>query len=192
VRARSVLLGVLVVALPAGAADLPEAARAKAVAGDVLKETRAVLEGALAGGKPAADALRVCAAVAQDLARKHEQEGWRVRRISEKYRNPADAPDPGELEVLREWAAAHAQGTLKPTDERGEVITTNGGRSYRYMRPILIPGPLCLQCHGASDKLAPGVREALQALYPEDRATGYAVGDLRGAISVTIPLAAGQ
>jgi len=189
VRIRIVLTGLLIAALPAVAADLPESAKAKAVAGDVLKETRSVLEGALAGGAPAVNALRVCASVAQDLARKHEQEGWRVRRISEKYRNPADAPDAGEHTVLERWAKAQGAGALKPTEEYGEVITENGQRYYRYMRPIFIAGPMCLQCHGAPDKLAPGVREALQALYPDDRATGYAVGDLRGAISVKIPLA---
>jgi hypothetical protein len=177
------------VAVPA-AADPPEAAKARAVAGDVLKETRTVLEGALAGGTPAASALRVCASVAQDLARKHEGEGWRVRRISEKYRNPADQPDAYERAVLERWAAAQGAGSLKPTDESGEVAIENGQRYYRYMRPIFIAGPVCLQCHGAPDALAPGVREALQSLYPEDRATGYAVGDLRGAISVKIPLPA--
>ena len=36
------------------------------------------------------------------------------------------------------------------------------------------------------------VRDALAELYPGDRATGYQVGDLRGAVSVKIPLAAGQ
>jgi hypothetical protein len=190
VRIRIVLTGLLIAALPAGAADLPEAAKARIVAGDVLKETRSVLEGALAGGAPAASALRVCAAVAQDLARKHEQEGWRVRRISEKYRNPADEPDADERAVLERWAKAHDAGALKPTDEYEEVITENGQRHYRYMKPIFIAGPVCLQCHGAPDKLAPGVREALQSLYPGDRATGYAVGDLRGAISVRIPLPA--
>lgn len=54
------------------------------------------------------------------------------------------------------------------------------------MKPIFIAGPVCLQCHGAPDKLAPGVAEALKDLYP--MATGYAVGDLRGAISVRIPI----
>jgi len=49
-----------------------------------------------------------------------------------------------------------------------------------------------LQCHGARDKLAPGVADALKELYPQDQATGYAVGDLRGAVSVKIPIASGQ
>jgi hypothetical protein len=182
------LTGLLVaMAMPVAAADTPEARKARMIAGDVLKETRAVLEGALASG-PAASALRVCASAAQNLARKHEQEGWRVRRVSEKVRNPADTPHPDELEVLQGWARAHLEGRLRPSDEHEEVISQGDRRYYLYMRPILIAGPVCLQCHGATDKLAPGVREALGELYPGDRATGYQIGDLRGAISVKIPL----
>ncbi len=191
-RTRVLLTGLLVVvALPVAAADMPEASKARMIAGDVLKETRSVLEGALASG-PASSALRVCAAAAQNLARKHEQQGWRVRRVSERVRNPADTPDADELEVLRRWSRDHAEGRLRPSDEHEEVISQGDQRYYLYMRPILIAGPVCLQCHGASDKLAAGVTEALAELYPGDRATGYQVGDLRGAISVKIPLAPAQ
>lgn len=175
--------------LPVAAADQPEATKARMIAGDVLKETRGVLEGALAGGKPS-EALRACAAVAQNLARKHEGDGWRVRRVSERVRNPADTPDADERKVLQAWATLQAEGKLRPSDEHQEVVTENGQEYYRYMKPIFIAGPVCLQCHGPSDTLAPDVREALQALYPDDRATGYKVGDLRGAISVKIPLSA--
>jgi hypothetical protein len=186
------LTGLIVaVTLPVAAQDRPEAAKARAVAQDVLKETRSVLEGALAQGN-AASALRVCAAVAQNIARKHEHEGWRVRRVSEKVRNPADSPDADELAVLQRWAQAHAEGRLRASDEHEGVVGEGARRYYHYMRPIAITGPLCLQCHGAPDTLAPGVQEALQALYPNDHATGYAVGDLRGAISVRIPLSSGE
>ncbi len=183
-------LAVVVLALPVVAADAPEAARARTVAREVLEETKAVLEGALSGGKPAASALRVCAGVAQNIARKHEQEGWRVRRVSEKVRNPADTPDPGERDVLRFWAEERKAGRLGATAEHEEIVTENGKNYFRYMRPIFIPGPVCLQCHGEPAKLAPGVGEALRELYPNDQATGYAVGDLRGAISVKLPVEA--
>ncbi len=178
-------LAAAILALPASAADAPDP---RAVARQVLEETKATLEGALAGGQPAVSALRVCAAVAQDLARKHEKEGWRVRRVSEKFRNPADAPDAVEREVLRRWAQAQAEGRLSPKDEYQESVTEDGARYVRYMRPIFIAGPVCLQCHGAPAALAPGLADALRDLYPDDRATGYKVGDLRGAISVRAPM----
>ena len=182
-----VALALLGLVLPVGAADPPEVLQARAVAASVLGETRSVLEDALKGGEPAA-ALRVCASVAQNIAKRHEQQAWRVRRVSEKVRNPADTPDAEELAVLRAWQDEKTAGRLTPTVERQEIVSEGGRRYVHYMKPIFIAGPLCLQCHGAPDKLAPGVADALKELYPRDQATGYAVGDLRGAVSVKIPI----
>ncbi len=47
--------------------------------------------------------------------------------------------------------------------------------------------PLCEQCHGTPDKLGPGVAERLTQLYPDDRGTGYEVGQIRGAMSLRQP-----
>lgn len=41
-------------------------------------------------------------------------------------------------------------------------------------------------CHGPGNSIPDTVRAMLAARYPDDRATGYAVGDLRGAISVQV------
>ncbi len=53
-----------------------------------------------------------------------------------------------------------------------------------YMRAIRINMPLCLQCHGMEEDLAPDVIEQLTKLYPDDTATGFSQGDLRGAFVV--------
>ena len=50
------------------------------------------------------------------------------------------------------------------------------------MKAIPIGG-LCLQCHGTA--IAPELAEKLSELYPEDKATGYREGDMRGAFVVT-------
>jgi Protein of unknown function (DUF3365) len=193
VRRQSLFTGValLVLVLPVAAADPPEAEQARAVAGQVLERTKAVLQSALRDGQPAA-ALRVCASVAQGIAREHEQQGWRVRRVSDRVRNPADTPDAYEREVLRTWQEEKTAGRLAPTTERQEIVTEDGQTHLRYMKPIFIAAPVCLQCHGQPAKLAPGVAEALRELYPGDQATGYSLGDLRGAISVRIPLGASR
>jgi excinuclease UvrABC helicase subunit UvrB len=44
----------------------------------------------------------------------------------------------------------------------------------------------CLACHGKT--LAPQVAARLKELYPDDRATGYAAGEIRGAITLSRPL----
>jgi Protein of unknown function (DUF3365) len=193
VRRQPLFTGValLVLVLPVAAADPPEAEQARTVAGQVLERTKAVLQSALRDGQPAA-ALRVCASVAQGIAREHEQQGWRVRRVSDRVRNPADTPDAYEREVLRTWQEEKTAGRLAPTTERQEIVTEDGQSALRYMRPIFIAAPVCLQCHGQPAKLGPGVAEALRELYPGDQATGYSLGDLRGAISVRIPLGASR
>jgi hypothetical protein len=35
-------------------------------------------------------------------------------------------------------------------------------------------------CHGLEDQITPDVKSQLAELYPEDRATGFKEGDLRG------------
>jgi hypothetical protein len=61
----------------------------------------------------------------------------------------------------------------------------------RYYAPLMV-APLCVQCHGAAEALEPGVREILRDRYPDDRATGYAAGDFRGVIRVSIPRRPGR
>jgi len=41
---------------------------------------------------------------------------------------------------------------------------------------------ICLNCHGKS--VAPGVKNIITQLYPEDVAMGYSLGQIRGAFSL--------
>lgn len=43
---------------------------------------------------------------------------------------------------------------------------------------------VCLTCHGATGTQSAELRTALQREYPHDAATGYALGELRGAFSL--------
>lgn len=38
----------------------------------------------------------------------------------------------------------------------------------------------CLMCHGSSETISPDVKQKLALLYPQDRATGFSEGELRG------------
>lgn len=169
----------------------PEYQRARGIALQVLADTRALLEREIAA-KGAAGALHACSAVALEEARKHEEPGWRVRRVTLKVRNPADTPDRYERRVLREFARLQDAGRLSAETEHVTVGVERGHPVLRYLKPITIPGPLCLNCHGPRGDLDAEVRAALRARYPNDRATGYRVGDLRGAISIRVPLESAQ
>ncbi len=66
------------------------------------------------------------------------------------------------------------------------MVDQQGQRTYRYMKAIPTAEKPCLACHGKA--LAPQVRARLDALYPEDRATGYEAGEIRGAFTLSRPL----
>ncbi|MFN3689873.1 MAG: DUF3365 domain-containing protein, partial [Fimbriimonadales bacterium] len=128
--------------------------------------------------------VQVCAQVAQSLTRQvGREQGVQIRRVSLKNRNPRNAPDAWERQVLQHWERDLKQG--KEIGEVAEWRTERNGRVYRYMRPIKVAMPLCLECHGTQIK--PEVRRLIRERYPNDKATGYQLGDLRGAFSVKIP-----
>jgi len=54
-------------------------------------------------------------------------------------------------------------------------------QSFRYMKAIQTGG-LCLACHGSS--VTPEVKKVIQHYYPEDKAIGFNVGDIRGAFTL--------
>lgn len=128
--------------------------------------------------------VQVCSQVAQSLTQQiGREQGVQIRRVSLKNRNPRNAPDAWERRVLQQWERDHKAG--KELKEVAEWRTERGQRVYRYMRPIMVAMPLCLECHGTQIK--PEVRRLIRERYPSDKATGYQLGDLRGAFSVKIP-----
>jgi hypothetical protein len=139
------------------------------------------LQASLKEGGPTA-AISVCRDQAPKIASEVSKEkSCIVRRTSLKTRNPKNSPDPWERRVLEAFQKQVADGKDPAGLEFSEVVREGGAPVLRYMKAITAGGP-CLACHGRS--LAPEVSAALHAAYPEDRATGYEGGDLRGAFSV--------
>lgn len=161
------------------------AARAREAADALTADLMSALRAELEAGGPG-EAIRVCAEVAQEIAAARSTGGLTVRRVSRRPRNPADRPDAYELARLEAWNETLTAGEALP-EESIERVETEDGAMLRAMRPITVK-PLCLQCHGDPESFSPEVREILAESYPEDEAVGYEAGDLRGAISVTVPL----
>jgi len=114
------------------------------------------------------------------------EEGVAVGRTSLRVRNPHNAPDPWEREILEQFAHRLDRGESASGIEAWTVQQDSlGHRTFRYMKAI-VTGPLCLKCHGS--RLRPDVARRIRELYPDDQAVGYHVGDLRGAFTVTKPL----
>jgi hypothetical protein len=104
----------------------------------------------------------------------------RVARTALKVRNPANTADDAARGVLEAFRSELAADPTKIP----EHFETSPDGTARYMRAIVMQ-PLCIVCHGAA--VAPEVRAAVSRLYPADEATGFAVGDLRGAFVVEWP-----
>ncbi len=95
----------------------------------------------------------------------------RLKQTALSPRNPKNEPDPYEEAVLRQFAAA--PGSREPSSELAD-----GGRTLRLLVPIYYETE-CMGCHGEPR----GVEDI--SGYPRE---GRQVGELAGAISVTIPL----
>lgn len=162
-------------------------ARADAAADTLMRGLMARLQTAMEEDGPTA-AIRVCSQVAQSMTREiGDANALAIRRTALRTRNPRNAPDAFERSWLARADAALAAGeSAAPLYEVGPAPA--GGEELRMLRPIVFPGGICSQCHGGETEIAPEVRELLRRLYPADQAVGFRPGDLRGAVSVRVPL----
>jgi hypothetical protein len=107
--------------------------------------------------------------------------GVDLKRTTLRPRNPANAPDPLERVVLEDLHARAARGETLP-----DHVLQHVDGVTRFYRPLRMQ-PLCLRCHGPGDQLDPAVIAVLLERYPDDLATGYRDGELRGVIRVEMP-----
>ncbi|MGE0441833.1 MAG: DUF3365 domain-containing protein [Gemmatimonadales bacterium] len=171
-------------AAPAGP-DSAAVAGARAAAGRLATGLMGRLVVALDSGGPTA-AIGYCADSAQALTAALQTEGFVVRRVGTRIRNLGNGPDSLEAAVLARFAERLARGEPLPADTT-LIETGPAGRTLRVLKPVLVAEP-CLACHGDPATFAPVVSATLADRYPADRATGYRIGELRGAVSVRRPL----
>ena len=135
-------------------------------------------------------AVRVCSELAQEMTLQFNAEaGHHVRRISLKYRNPKNVPDAYEQRRLEEFNILNQKKEL--SNEYSEVVEEQGKKYLRYLKPLIV-APLCITCHGSKENIPQEVKNILAERYPDDRATGFLVGDVRGAITVKILVTEGK
>lgn len=155
---------------------------ARAAAADFGKALLGELQKAIAASGPES-AIGVCNVEAPQIAAdKSAERHMTIRRTSLKLRQPDNKPDAWEMQQLQSFEQRKTAGENPATIEAGEYVEKDGKRVFRYMKAIPT-GELCLACHGST--LKPEVAAKLKALYPMDAATGFKVGDLRGAFTIT-------
>jgi hypothetical protein len=179
---RLLAMALLAAAIPASAEE-SWIAEARTVATSVPPKLLVVLNEEIAKGGPES-AIAVCRDKAPQLAKAASDEsGWSVRRVSLKNRNPKAVPDAWERAALEDFDRRAAAGESPATLEKAEVVVVEGARTYRYMRALPVQ-PLCLACHGEPAQMSLAVKEKLKTLYPDDKAVGYAPGQIRGAMTI--------
>ena len=142
--------------------------QAKALISEFQGQLQKTLMAAMKDGGPPT-AIKACSEQATAIADKAARDGLRIRRIGTRIRNPGNQPSEADQQVLAALTKYEATKTLM--------------EPARYYQAIFVM-PVCLGCHGPADKLAKETRAALATHYPDDKATGYQVGDLRGAFVV--------
>jgi hypothetical protein len=142
-------------------------------------ELKLRLKTAIQSGGPS-KAISVCNVEAPKIATSlSKRAGFEVGRTSLKLRNLANAPDDWETKQLHYLQQQHEAGNNNL--EVYEVVDNDEGKEFRYMKAIPT-GEVCLMCHG--EAIAEPLQQKIISLYPNDQATGYKKGELRGAFTV--------
>lgn len=107
-----------------------------------------------------------------------------LRRVSSQPRNPVDTPNAQELPLLD----AYAYNAENNISSDPSIQKIENGEVLLYTKPIMLANTLCLSCHGDLKKeIASETAAKLKQLYPQDPATGYILGNLRGMWALRLP-----
>jgi hypothetical protein len=159
-----------------------ERTRARAAIGTFATALQAELKNAMKHGGPV-NAIGVCNTTATPITETVSlEQGLKLSRVSFKIRNPANAPEEWQKEVLESFENRRAAGEDPASLVWSDFAEVDGKQQFRFMKAIPT-GALCLQCHGKN--ISPEVKAKLAELYPGDKAIGYSAGDIRGAFVVT-------
>jgi len=189
-RLGAAIAAALLAGAAAGTEEPPRAALedARRATGELVASVRGELLRAIEASGPLR-AIVVCKysvpEIASAVSRKY---GARVTRVSLTPRNPALGwGDAWEQKVLMDFDERVARGEKADGMEHAEVVAEPSGRFLRYMR-VLPMQPACMHCHGPAEQIAESIRAQLAHDYPHDRATGLALGKVRGAVTYKKPL----
>ncbi|HKJ90009.1 MAG TPA: DUF3365 domain-containing protein [Oceanipulchritudo sp.] len=158
--------------------------RAAPVARALMESLEGRLKQALGKGGPI-EAIEVCQLEALPLTKsvRDRKEVTHLKRVGVRLRNPANAPDEHEAEALAFFTQNGIEAGQFPEEHVQEITTQKGATEVRYYRAITLQA-CCVACHGPAEQMPAPIREALQQRYPDDAATGFTPGQLRGLMVV--------
>ncbi|MDD5248369.1 MAG: DUF3365 domain-containing protein [Rhodocyclaceae bacterium] len=104
------------------------------------------------------------------------QSGLSFNNVSDQPRNPANRADGFELQAMEFFRA-----NPKADERLVEIRDISGRTFYHYTAPIWIE-PYCLKCHGTRESAPASIARNYDTAY------GYRLGDLRGVMSIKLPV----
>ena len=139
----------------------------------LFQELSGKLMAAMAEGGPES-AIEICQKEALEITQRVSQEqGLKIGRTGVRLRNPNNQPPA--------WAKSMTDARV---DEPTFKLLNND--TAVALLPIKLQ-PQCLMCHGPEEQIIPSVKEKLATLYPDDAATGFQMGELRGWFWIEMP-----
>ena len=157
-----------------------ETARAELAMNELQQALLARLKAAMDSGGPAS-AVEVCRTEARTIAEAVAlKQGIQLGRTSARVRNTANTPRPWARTIVESSEGAKASAEKLRVVDLGERVGV--------LRPIGTVD-MCTRCHGPAEEVRRNIGATLAALYPQDRATGFAPGDLRGWMWAEVPKA---
>lgn len=107
-------------------------------------------------------------------------ESVEIKRLAKKYRNPLNETDSIQSEIYKTYILDWLSG--KPLKPR---IIPDENQHPVYYNPIYV-GALCLNCHGeVGTNINPDLADKISEFYPDDKATNFKRGQLRGMWAIT-------
>ena len=180
-----------VASTPSAAQEDADLARAKDAAKAFSSRLRGQLRAKMIDGGPMA-AVEVCNTQAPRIADEVMAEyGVQLGRVAVpgRHRSPANVAGDWKLDTLQSFQQAVVGGAAAADQVAVMRDGLPEGVALRMMRGIATE-PGCLACHGTN--VVEPIRASIARYYPDDQATGFEVGDLRGALWVEVPTAAGR
>lgn len=176
------ILFLLILSFQTNAGELANNAKLESEALNIVKKFAGTLKPKLkkaiqTGGLE--QAIELCSIEAPKIAANlSEKTGWSVKRVSLKPRNKNNAsPDSFEQKILEQFNKRQIKGESLSAISYSEVVDNK----FRFMKAQGVEG-ICLNCHGKS--IDQNVKKIINKHYPKDIATGYSLGQIRGAFSL--------
>ena len=126
-------------------------------------------------------AIEYCNVNAYPITTLFAKEGIMIRRAAARFRNPGNSPDSLEKTVIDSYLFS-----IRSKQSLNDTLVQQPG-SMHFFKPIILQA-MCKNCHGdLLLDISPAALKEIKKRYPDDLATGFKEGDLRGIWHVVFP-----